>query len=69
MTALAYATDNAGKMGGIGRLYTCATAENKGNIEDLRTLVNELNAKSSSSFMLPTSLVVSESQIVLTVEE
>ena len=69
MTALAYATDNAGKMGGIGRLYTCATAENKGNIEDLRTLVNELNGKSSSSFMLPTSLVVSESQIVLTVEE
>ena len=71
MTALAYATDNNGKMGGISRLYTCSTAENKGNIEDLRVLVDELNnkSKSSSSFKLPTSLVVSESQIVLTVEE
>ena len=42
-TALAYATDNTGKMGAIARLYTMPTAENKGDIEVLRALVNEQN--------------------------
>lgn len=63
MTALAYCVDNNGKIGSIGRRYACATAENKGNIEELRTLVNELNAatrSSSLSLELPHSLVVNE---------
>ena len=63
MTALAYCVDNNGKIGSIGRHYACATAENKGNIEELRTLVNELNAatrSSSFSLELPHSLVVNE---------
>ena len=63
MTALAYCVDNNGKIGSIGRHYACATAENKGNIEELRTLVNELNAatrSSSLSLELPHSLVVNE---------
>ena len=63
MTALAYCVDNNGKIGSIGRHYACATAENKGNIEVLRTLVNELNAatrSSSFSLELPHSLVVNE---------
>ena len=42
-TALVYATDNSGKAGTIGRLYTMPTAENKGDIEYLRSLVNSLN--------------------------
>ena len=63
MTALAYCVDNNGKIGSIGRCFACATAENKGNIEELRTLVNELNAATRSSnfsLELPHSLVVNE---------
>ena len=59
-TALAYAVDTEGLAGGVGRLLTCATAENKNDIEELRTLVNELNAASKSSFSMPTSIVVNE---------
>lgn len=59
-TALAYAVDANGLAGGVGRLLTCATAENKNDIEELRALVNELNAASKSSFSMPTSIVVSE---------
>lgn len=59
-TALAYAVDNSGLPGGIARLYTMPTAENKGNIEDLKALVNELNAKKAAMSM-PASLVVGES--------
>ena len=59
-TALAYAVDANGLAGGVGRLLTCATAENKDDIEELRTLVNELNAASKSSFSMPQSIVVSE---------
>ena len=59
-TALAYAVDAEGRAGGVGRLLTCATAENKQDIEELRTLVNELNAASKSSFSIPASVVVSE---------
>ena len=59
-TALAYAVDANGLAGGVGRLLTCATAENKDDIEELRALVNELNAASKSSFSMPQSIVVSE---------
>lgn len=58
-TALAYAVDNNGLPGGIGRLYTMPTAENKGDIADLKALVDELNA-ASKSFVLPESLVIGE---------
>jgi hypothetical protein len=62
MTALAYCVDHNGKAGEIGRCYACATAENKSEIEELRTLVNELDATRSSnlSLELPHSLVVNE---------
>ena len=59
-TALAYAVDSNGLAGGAARLLNTATAENKQDIEELRTLVNELNAASKSSFSMPTSIVVSE---------
>ncbi len=55
-TAFAYAVDNNGNPGALGRCYTEATVENKGNIEDLKALVNELNA-ASKSIALPKSLV------------
>jgi hypothetical protein len=60
MTALAYATDNSGRVGAIGRLYTCATAENKGSIDELRALVDELNNTTRASLEMPCSLVVRE---------
>ena len=59
-TALAYAVDANGLAGGVGRLLTCATAENKDDIEELRALVDELNSASKSSFSMPTSIVVNE---------
>ena len=59
-TAFAYAIDNNGRPGALGRCYTNATVENKGNIDDLKALVEELNAASKSSFSLPKSLVVEE---------
>ena len=59
-TALAYAVDANGLAGGVGRILTCATAENKDDIEELRALVDELNAASKSSFSMPQSIVVSE---------
>ncbi len=58
-TALAYAVDNNGLPGGIGRLYTLPTAENKGDIAELKALVDELNA-ASKSFSLPQSVVYHE---------
>lgn len=58
-TALAYAVDNNGLPGGIGRLYTMPTAENKGDIAELKALVDELNA-ASKSLALPESLVIGE---------
>lgn len=60
MTALAYCVDNNGKIGSIGRRYACATADNKGNIEELRTLVEGLNSATRSTLSAPCSLVVSE---------
>ena len=62
-TALAYAVDQNGNPGGIGRAYSCATAENKGSIADLKALVDELNAeagKTSKSFSMPVSVVVGQ---------
>ena len=59
-TALAYAVDSNGLAGGAARLLNTATAENKQDIEELRTLVNELNSASKSSFSMPTSIVVNE---------
>ncbi len=60
-TALAYAVDQNGLPGGIGRIYTMPTAENKGDIADLKALVDELNA-ASQSFVLPESVVIGENQ-------
>ena len=60
-TAMAYAVDQNGLPGGIGRLYTMPTAENKGDIADLKALVDELNA-ASKSFVLPESLVIGEAK-------
>jgi hypothetical protein len=59
-TAFAYAVDNNGNPGALGRCYTIATAENKGNIEDLKALVEEINSASKSSIALPKSLVFGE---------
>lgn len=63
-TALAYAVDQNGLPGGIGRLYTMPTAENKGDIEELKALVNELNA-ASQSYALPESLVIGEDKGII----
>lgn len=60
-TAMAYAVDQNGLPGGIGRLYTMPTAENKGDIADLKALVDELNA-ASKSFVLPEPLVLAPAQ-------
>lgn len=47
-TALAYAADNSGKVGNIARLYTMPTAESKGNVDVLKSLVEELNSATRS---------------------
>lgn len=67
-TALAYAVDNNGLPGGIGRLYTMPTADNKGDIADLKALVDELNAASKQSFALPCSVVYNEGIKISNVE-
>ena len=59
-TAFTYAVDNNGNPGALGRCYTIATAENKGNIEDLKALVEEINAAEKSAFSLPQSMVIGE---------
>jgi hypothetical protein len=59
-TALCYATDNNGMIGPISRLYTCPTADNKGNIADLKALVDELNVDKVSTYAMPSSLVVAK---------
>lgn len=67
-TAFAYAVDNNGNPGALGRCYTEATVENKGNIEDLKALVEEINA-ASKSCALPASVVFkSDAGMQLTVE-
>ena len=59
-TVLAYVINNDGVMGPITRALGMATADNKGNIEELKTLVNQLNAKSATRLSVPQSLVVEE---------
>ena len=63
LTCVAYATDSNGRIGTMGRLLTCATAEDKGNIEDLKELVEKLNAAEQSSLAMPKSLVVDEEPV------
>lgn len=69
-TALAYCIDKQGNVGALGRLYTCAKAEDKSDIQELINLVNELNAAQKSHFEMPVSIVVNENTgITLTIEE
>lgn len=56
-TALAYATDNSGKVGTIGRLLTLPTADNKGDIEELRELYNSLKETRSCGVELESVVV------------
>ena len=48
-TVFAYADDANGGKGALGRLLLCPTAEEKGNIEDLKALVAELNGQSKAA--------------------
>ena len=57
-TALCYATDNSGMLSAMSRAYTCPTAENKGDIEELISLVAEINAGKASVYSVPQSVVV-----------
>ena len=59
-TALAYAKDSTGTPGGIARLYTMPTADNKGEIADLKALYDSLSTKSVA---LPVSVVVGEPKV------
>ena len=61
-TALCYATDTSGVVGPMNRLYTCATADNKSDIQKLIDLTNEQNTARKSDFSLPESLVFGEAQ-------
>ncbi len=63
LTALAYAVDKSGLIGGISRLRTRSTAAEKGEIADLKALVDELNAIDQSSVAMPASLVVREEPV------
>ena len=65
-TSFAYAVDNNGLPGALGRCYSCATVENKSDINELIELVAELNAKSASkSYSIPASVVVGETSGVV----
>ena len=55
-TALVYATDGTGQPASFGRLYTTATAENKGEIAELKELYDSLMASTAST----SSVVVGE---------
>ena len=48
-TALVYATDNTGNFASFGRLYTMATAQEKGKIEDLKALYDSLKDADTAS--------------------
>jgi hypothetical protein len=65
-TSFAYAVDNDGLPGALGRCHSCATVENKNDINELIELVAELNAKSASkSYSIPASVVVGETSGVV----
>lgn len=49
-SVVAYAEDETGNVGVIARKLICATAEEKGNIADLKALVDELNSKDSKVY-------------------
>ena len=68
-TGFTYAVDNNGLPGEMGRCYSMATVDNKGNIEDLQNLVNELNAADSSSFSLPKSVVLGDEKSSVTLSD
>ena len=57
-TALTYGTDDNGKIGVMGRLYTLPTADNKSDIEILRELVSSLNDNETRSGVLELESVV-----------
>lgn len=68
-TVVAYTEDADGNLGVLARKLICATAEEKGNIEDLKALVDELNGTkcvasveiaSVSSDMEPSLRVISK---------
>lgn len=70
-TVFAYAEDANGGKGALGRFLLCPTAEEKGDIEDLKALVAELNGQSKAA-SAPASVNVSEVVIgkpVVTVRE
>jgi hypothetical protein len=48
-TVFAYAEDANGGKGALGRFLLCATAEDKGSIDDLKALVDELNGQSKAA--------------------
>jgi hypothetical protein len=48
-TVFAYAEDANGGKGALGRFLLCATAEEKGSIDDLKALVDELNGQSKAA--------------------
>ena len=58
-TGFTYAVDANGNPGALGRCFSMATVDNKGNIEELKALVDKINAQ-KSSFALPKSLVFGE---------
>lgn len=58
-TALAYAVDMSGAPGNIARMYTCATADAKSPIDELRELYDRVLAADKAQ-AIPASVVVGE---------
>ena len=65
-TALCYATDAQGVVGPISRLYTCATVDNKSDIQRLIDLAAEQNS-AKSSIVMPESLVFDRSEAMISI--
>ena len=70
-TVFAYAEDANGGKGALGRFLLCPTAEQKGNIEDLKALVEELNSatRTTVSTMSVEAMPAAASKPVVTVRE
>jgi hypothetical protein len=60
MTALAYATDNTGTPGSIGRAWFKATAQDKKPVSELKELYDLANGKEQASIAVPSSLVIGD---------